>query len=125
MTSIAVTAALKGRSEHVEQSATCEWFWYQYPQYRGCLFAIPNGGERNAVVAAKLKKEGVVAGVSDLFLMVTRPGHAGLFIEMKAKNGRLQPNQSDFQDRARQQGYKADVCYGFEEARAVIQEYLG
>lgn len=32
------------RSEHIEQVAVCEWFHLQYPQYRGYLFAIPNGG---------------------------------------------------------------------------------
>lgn len=113
------------RTEHDEQVATCQWFHLQYPQYRGHLFAIPNGGARHPAVAGKLKAEGVVPGVSDLFLMVARPGCPGLWIEMKAKDGRLSEPQKRFQERAQSQGYKAITCYGFEQAKAAIQEYLG
>lgn len=113
------------RSEHVEQCATCEWFWLQYPQYRRHLFAIPNGGARHPAVAAKLKAEGVIPGVFDLFLMVARPGCAGMWIEMKAKGGKVSDHQKDFKGRAEAQGFKAVVCYGFEEAKQAIQEYLG
>lgn len=113
------------RPEHKEQSAVVSWFRLQYPQYKGCLFAIPNGGDRHPLVAAKLKAEGTLAGVSDLFLMVPRPGCCGMFIEMKAVGGRLQANQREFQELARRMGYKAVTCYGFDEARKEIGEYLG
>lgn len=44
------------------------------------FFAVPNGGWRNPVVAAKLKAEGVRSGVSDLIIL-----HAGktYFVEIK------------------------------------------
>lgn len=115
---------IPARSEHQEQCDVCEWFHLQYPQYRKHLFAIPNGGQRHPAVAAKLKAEGVIAGVSDLFLMVARPGCAGMWIEMKAKGGRLTAEQKSFQERAQMQGFEAITCYGFEQAKEAIAEYL-
>lgn len=47
------------------------------------IHAIPNGGARNPVVAAKLKLEGVVKGIPDLFVP-----EWSLWIEMKAEDGR-------------------------------------
>ena len=42
------------------------------------LFAVPNGGHRHRAVAARLKDEGVKAGVPDLFLPVPRGAFHGL-----------------------------------------------
>lgn len=112
-------------SEHAEQVALVQWFRLQFPQYREHLFAIPNGGARHPAVAGKLKAEGVLPGVSDLFLMVARPGAAGLWIEMKTRDGRLTEPQRRFQERAQAEGFCAVTCYGFEQARAAIVEYLG
>lgn len=111
-------------AEHAHQANTCEWFHYQFPQYRKHLFAIPNGGARHKAVAGKLRAEGVVAGVADLFLMVARHGFHGLFIEMKAEGGRLTECQIAFKGRAEAQGYKHAVCWSADEARAVLTEYL-
>lgn len=110
--------------EHKEQVALIEWFRFQYPLIRGCLFAIPNGGVRNIGTAIKLKREGVMAGVSDLFLMVPKSPKCGLFIEMKAKCGKTQENQLEFQKLAKNMGYEAQVCYGFVEAKETIKNYL-
>ena len=49
------------------------------------VFAIPNGGHRHIKVAAKLKAEGVKAGIPDIFVAVPNSYSAGLFIEMKVK----------------------------------------
>lgn len=47
------------------------------------LYHIPNGGSRNKAEAANLKRQGVKAGVPDLFLPVPRGGYHGLYIELK------------------------------------------
>ena len=70
--------------EHNLQVACVRWFDMQYPQHKNRLFAVPNGGQRNVVVASKLKAEGVRAGVADLILMC---GLGQGFIEMKTKKG--------------------------------------
>ena len=59
-------------TEHQEQVALVTWFRIRFPLLRMALFAIPNGGLRHIKVAMTLKAEGVIAGVSDLFLMVPR-----------------------------------------------------
>lgn len=112
-------------SEHQHQVAVIEWFGLQYPKLNGLLFAIPNGGLRNVVVAKKLKAEGVRPGVSDLFLMVPTNGMHGMWIEMKDVDGKKpKPEQIAFQKDATAQGYLAVTCYGFDMARGAIEEYL-
>lgn len=56
--------------EHELQKSCVKWFRLQYPEYTNLLFAIPNGGKRNAREAARLKAEGVTPGVPDLFLQL-------------------------------------------------------
>lgn len=113
-----------GMTEHQEQVLTVKWFRLQYPKLSNCLWAIPNGGVRNIGTAIKLKSEGVLAGVPDLFLMIPKNGFHGLFIEMKIQGGKLQPNQKEFLKLANALEYKAVACYGFEEAKKVISDYL-
>ena len=96
------------------------------------LYAIPNGGARNRVVAAKLKAQGVRAGVLDISLDVARQGYHGLRIELKRPGNKLlktRPGVLSIEQHARiadltADGYLAKVCYGWEEARDVLQEYL-
>lgn len=111
-------------TEHKEQVLLIRWWRLQYPKLSKCLFAIPNGGHRNIVTAMKLKDEGVVSGVSDLFLMMPKGDWHGLFIEMKAQKGRVSPEQKEFLGIASGMGYLAVVCFGFEDAKKVIQTYL-
>ena len=70
------------------------------------VFAVPNGGSRNVIEAANLKAQGVMAGVSDLILLLP---HKVYFIELKNPNGkgRQSPAQREFEDnvRAYGQGY--------------------
>ena len=47
--------------EHSIQVACVEWFRYSYPMLSKRLFAVPNGGRRDAVTGAKMKAEGVIA----------------------------------------------------------------
>ena len=111
-------------SEHQEQVMLITWFRMQYPKYAKYLWAIPNGGSRHIVAAVKLKAEGVMAGVSDCFLMMPTNKYHGLFIEMKVKGGKLSDSQKEFIGNATLMGYQAVVCYGFESAKDAITEYL-
>jgi hypothetical protein len=114
-------------SEHEEQKALIEWADYQ--RFNGepigdDLFAIPNGGARHPAVAAKLKAEGVRAGMPDLMLAIPVAQFHGLFIEMKAVGGSLQPNQRKRLERLQERGYKAVCCVGYDAAKAEIERYL-
>lgn len=59
---------------------------FDYAQYNHklrWLFAIPNGGSRDIREAVRLKRQGVKAGVSDMFLPIPNSMYHGLFIELK------------------------------------------
>ena len=89
------------------------------------LFAIPNGGRRDARTAASLKMEGVRAGVPDLFFAHPNENHFGLFIEMKKqKGGSVSKEQKDQMASLSDEGYVCKVCKGWEAAIKVFEDYL-
>ena len=88
------------------------------------LIAIPNGGKRNVREAARLKAQGVKAGVSDIFLALPRGHFSGLWIELKAPKGKAQANQLEWLDRMGAAGYSAVMCWGWEDAKKTIEEYI-
>lgn len=88
------------------------------------IHAIPNGGERNKIVAAKLKAEGVKPGIPDIHLPVACGGYHSLYIEMKKPGGRVSPEQTDRICRLKAYGNKVDVCFTWEEAVASLIQYL-
>lgn len=111
-------------SEHEHQVMLIKWFDMRYKEHRGRLFAIPNGGQRNVIVAAKLKAEGVRKGIPDLMLPIPKAGNHGLFIELKKEKGRATPEQYDWLEYLTENGYFAILCRGFDEAKLAIINYL-
>lgn len=114
------------RTEHDEQAAFITWC-HLHAAARPELarvFAIPNGGQRNVIVAAKLKAEGVQAGVPDLFLPSPRGQYHGLFMETKVKPNRPARNQLEWIEYLEGQGYAAAVCYGCDELIETVTWYL-
>ena len=85
---------------------------------------IPNGGKRTKTEAARFKAMGVKRGVSDIFLPVARGGFHGLYIELKAKDGKVESAQKDWIESVRKQGYYGAVCYGGDVAAELIQKYM-
>lgn len=100
------------------------------------LFSIPNGGGfLGPIVGARLKAEGLRAGVPDMFL--ARPAYSepngeypsllksyGLFIEMKTKTGHVSSEQALIHEELRLQGYAIHVCRSSLEATEVIVNHL-
>lgn len=118
-------------TEHSEQCAVIAWADLQpydnEHKIGAFLFAIPNGGQRNKITAARLKAEGVRAGVPDLFLAIPRAPYSGLFIEMKRTKkslSKVSKEQRDKQALFSQIGYDVATCYGAEEAIKTIKAYL-
>jgi len=82
-------------TESQQQQALMTWHQAHLkdiPEMRR-LFAIPNGGFRHISTAARLRSEGVRAGVWDLCLP---DGPPNLWIEMKANSNRLTDEQVDW-----------------------------
>ena len=112
------------QEEHNIQSACVRWFNLQWPEYRGLLFAVPNGGARSKATAGKLKAEGVVPGVADLILLVPKLWHHALCIEMKTAKGRQSHEQKEWQAKVEAHGYKYAVCHSLDEFMETINNYL-
>jgi hypothetical protein len=89
------------------------------------MFAIPNGGLRDKRNAVNLKREGVKAGVPDIFLPVPSGSYHGLFVEMKWSKNKPSESQLEFIESATGQGYKCVIAYSAEEALSEIDKYLG
>lgn len=85
---------------------------------------IPNGGKRDKATAIALKRQGVKAGVPDVYLPAPREEYHGLYIELKAGNNTTTQNQRSWLKFLRQQGYYTAVCYGWQLAADLIERYL-
>jgi hypothetical protein len=108
------------RQEQVTLIARAQY----HPILRDYLFAIPNGGSRHPIEARNLKREGVKAGVSDLFLAYPSGMYNGFFLEMKRKGGRLSANQKEWLQLVTNAGYAAGVAYSAAEAWKLLTNYL-
>ena len=103
-------------SEHFEQREVVKWFRQTYSPVR--IFAIPNGGARSITTAAKLKVEGVSAGVPDLYVPAWK-----LWIEMKrVKGGVVDKSQKDWHEYLTSIGDTVIVCRGADEAKQMIEQ---
>lgn len=88
-------------------------------------YHVPNGGSRNMIEAVKLKRMGVMSGVPDICIPVSRSCYHGLYIELKRKEGGVvSENQEYWLAALRREGYQAVVCKGAEIAMEVITRYL-
>lgn len=98
---------------------------------------VPNEGLRNPRTGARLKRQGMKAGVPDVLIfdrMVVRDGeihmdkrplaYSGLAIELKRKiGGFVSLNQARWAVALRFCGWAVYVCGGFDEARLVIESF--
>ena len=103
------------------------------------LHHIPNGGSRGdtersrKIEGGKMKAQGVKKGVADLCLPVRRGEWSGLYIEMKkpaekpkreGSKGGVSDDQAEFGAFVQSQGFGWCVCYSWEEAAHIIEQYL-
>jgi hypothetical protein len=103
------------KTEHEEQREFVQWMRQTHPSIR--LYAIPNGGHRGASQGARLKAEGVAAGVPDLHIPALR-----MWIEMKrADGGTVSREQRDWHAYLTGIGDLVIVAKGKEEAIEAVQ----
>ena len=116
--------------EHMEQIQVVEWVRFQiadgkHVEELELFHSSPNGGKRDPRTAVKLKNEGTLSGIPDLFLPVKRGVYSGLYIEMKqAEGGRISPNQAKVQAGLRKQGFMVVNCWTAVSAIDCLQTYL-
>jgi len=116
-------------SEDQEQKLLVQWSRYKFfsghKRLSDYLIAIPNGGSRHLLEAINLKRQGVKAGVPDIFIYIPNKQYHGLFIEMKRKrNFIVSEHQKETIERLVSIGYCARIAKGFEQAKEIIEDYL-
>ena len=105
-------------TEHHEQAMTVQWFRRAWPGV--IIFSIPNGGVRDIRTATKLKIEGVMRGVPDLFIPEWK-----LWVEMKRiKGGVVSPEQKSFIKYLESVNYAVIVATGAENAKLQISAFF-
>lgn len=120
-------AAHKRRTdeEHRLQCTCVSWFRLRFPAFAHALFAVPNGGRRDGVTGAKLKAEGVTAGVADLILLKSNAHHGALLIEMKTPQGRQSQTQKQWQKLITADNkYKYVICRSLDQFIDEVTTYL-
>lgn len=120
--------SLRRDLEWSEQVEVIDRFRAAHPEFADVLIHPANGGSRrNAYEGWRLKRAGVTAGVSDLFLAVPVAPHHGLWIELKASGigkPRLSPAQAMWLTRMAELGYCARLCIGADAAIRTLDDYL-
>ena len=113
-------------TEAAEQQALFHWasiMESREPRLR-LLYHIPNGGYRFKSTAGQLKTLGVGPGVPDLCLPCPARGYHGLYIEMKASNGKVSNAQGMWVAALCEQGYDAVVLFGWVSVMQHLCWYL-
>lgn len=127
-----MTRIKRNRLEDLHQTAYFEWLQFYYPTTYGLTIYVPNDGKRNQMLG---KIKGIKPGVPDIFMfyptVVDDRQYHGLAIELKRPivKGERKPIVSLAQKKMikvlTEQNYKAEVCFGWDEAAELTLWYLG
>ncbi len=82
-------------------------------------FHVPNA-PRSARAGAELKRQGMLAGVSDLLLLHGEKFYA---LELKDDKGRPTEAQLNFAMRVQEAGGHSAIAYGIDRALAVLKQW--
>lgn len=132
-----LTAEELGRppTEGAQQCATFAWIAHTGRRLdirMEWIFHVPNGGDRDRVIAGRLKSQGVRAGVWDICIPIPCGKWHGAWIEMKKPDlynpdkpgAGLSKEQKAFGMAMHRSGYYTQVCYTWRSAAVAICQYL-
>lgn len=108
-------------SEDRLQQECYMWFWNTYPDLRGLLFAVPNGGYRTPQEAKKFKLTGVVSGVSDMLFMHNEKTYC---FELKTQKGYQSAKQTKWQQTIEKQGFNYFIIRDLTVFQSLIKNIL-
>lgn len=111
--------------EFEEQCNLINWCHAHQDKRLRLIYSHTNGARMARGVANKLKASGAKAGIPDLFLPIPSGEYHGLYIELKrVKGSSTSLIQKKWLMLLLNQGYQAVVCFGAEDAQAIITSYL-
>ena len=87
------------------------------------MIHIPNEGLRSRITGCRLKRIGMVPGVSDCFFMKSNTMYKGLWLELKIKPNKPSKEQRHFLELVNSLGYLGEVCYDLDETLALISAF--
>ncbi len=114
------------QGEEAEQVALFQWAEFakvKYPELE-LMYHVPNEGKRSPVTGARMKRAGLKNGVPDVCLPTAHGGCIGLYIEMKYGSNKPTESQKKWLRALREQGHMTAICYSWEQARELIEQYL-
>lgn len=85
---------------------------------------VPNGGQRNKVVAAKLKGMGTKRGVPDCLIFEPRGQFVGFAIELKVGSNTTSTDQKFWLDSFKKRGWKTLVSKSLDQVIYEVEKYL-
>lgn len=85
------------------------------------FFSIPNGGRRDRITGAILKREGALAGAPDL--QIVGPDGFCVFIEIKNEKGRLSEAQKVFRDWCGENRVPYAICRNKSDVQNVLMDW--
>lgn len=110
------------REEDILQAEIVKWYNNNYClstfEKRGIIFSVPNGGTRNKIEAMVLKATGLLAGVSDLIVIL--PNSKILFVELKNDKGTQKEKQLDFESRIKELNLPYYLVRSLEQFKTII-----
>ena len=122
-------------TEEQTHIAICKYMKLQYPNV---LFSSESSGLRVTISQAKrLKAMRSCSGLPDIMIFEPRKSYYGLFLEVKKegsvvfkKDGSIRSDkhlkeQEEILFQLQQKGYFAQFVIGFDEAKSIIDYYLG
>ncbi len=101
----------------------------QYPKVLFCHIA--NERQTTPKRGAKLKRMGVRSGMPDVMIFQYKINKdtgkltsVGLAIELKIKPNKPSKNQLEVLEQLNKQGWATHICYDFDKAKSIIDNYL-
>lgn len=117
----AKSSAPKAKRQYPERAIQCAIVkalkTYCKPQ-QAFWYAIPNGGKRDVITAARMKAEGVQPGAPDLGFVL--PFGLAAFLEIKADKGRQSISQEFIEKQINALGGRYAIAHSTEEAWGIL-----
>lgn len=108
--------------EEKMQIVVMDYIRLKYP--KTLAIHVPNGGKRNPIEGYKFKRMGVMPGVPDILIFHATEMFNGLAIELKVHPNKPSLAQKKIINKFINEKWLTIICYSFDEAMAVIDEYL-